>query len=94
MSVKNKLTIFIAAFAMLATPMLGAAEGKAKTKIHHRHLVNKARGCPVRQIADGSLVDCHGWRKWSGSIGWDNTCLHLDYMASQFACSQNGGLGR
>jgi hypothetical protein len=87
----KKLTVCSAAFAILAAPMFGSA-AEARTKMHHRHFANNVRGCPVRQIADGSLVDCHGWRKWSGSIGWDNTCFRtLDYLPSEFACSGRGG---
>ncbi|MGA7325435.1 MAG: hypothetical protein WBX25_13335 [Rhodomicrobium sp.] len=91
MGLNKNIVAFSAAFAILAAPWLGAAEAKPKIKTHHRHFVNKSSGCPVRQIADGSLVDCHGWRKWSGTIGWDNTCLHLDYLDSQFACTSPNG---
>ena len=87
---RKLVTLAIAGFAMLAVPMWAAAE--TGTAPHHRHFSKKARvGCPVHQIADGSLVDCQGWRKWSGSVGWDNTCFNLDYMPSQFACSGRGG---
>jgi hypothetical protein len=87
MSTNNKLVAIAVGFAVLAAPLFGAADAKPKIKTHHRHHVSELRGCPVHQIADGSLVDCHGWRKWSGVIGWDNTCFNLDYMPSQFACS-------
>ncbi len=90
MSVNGKLVALTGAFALLAAPLFGAA-AETGSKTHHRHFLNKARGCPVRQIADGSLVDCRGWRKWSGSIGWDNTCFDLDYLPSEFACSSSRG---
>ena len=90
MSCSNWLVAIAAGFAMLAAPLFGSA-GETRTKAHHRHhSLNEARGCPVRQIADGSLVDCRGWRKWSGSIGWDNSCFNLDYLPSEFACSSRG----
>jgi hypothetical protein len=86
---RKSVALTISALAMLAASTLGA-EAEAKSKKHHRHFVNRDRGCPVRVIADGSLVDCNGWRKWSGVIGWDNTCLNLDYLPSQYACSGRG----
>ncbi len=92
MSAGNKLVAIAAGFAILAATLCGTADAaKNKIKAHHQHYVSG--GCPVRQIADGSLVDCHGWRQWSGSIGWDNTCFNLDYLPSQFACSSKGGDG-
>lgn len=91
MSTNNKLVAIAVGLAVLAAPLFGAADAKPKIKAHHRHYVSEPRVCPVRQIADGSLVDCHGWRKWSGSIGWDNTCYHLDYLDSQFACTSPNG---
>jgi hypothetical protein len=79
------VTLAISGFAMFAVPL--GATAQPSTAPHHGHPLEAARGCPVRQLADGSLVDCHGWRKWWGSFGWDNTCLNLDYLPSQFACS-------
>jgi hypothetical protein len=73
--------------AMLTAPVF--AEDGAKSKTHYQHFLNKQRACPVRQIADGSLVDCHGRRKWPGATGWDTTCHNLDYLPSEFACSKN-----
>jgi hypothetical protein len=83
---RKLMALMIGVLVMLAAPMFAEAAGKSK-KMHYRYSLNKQAGCPVRQIADGSLVDCHGWRKWSGSIGWDNTCFNLDYLPSEFACS-------
>ncbi len=86
MNISGKFLIFIASCAILATPSnAGALE--RKTKSHHRHYTQVARGCPVHKNAYGELIDCRGWRLWSGSIGWDNTCLNLDYLPGQFACS-------
>jgi hypothetical protein len=75
--------------ALLVAPMFAEAAARSKTyhRPHNRDPMQRAAGCPVRQLADGSLVDCRGWRKWTGSIGWDNTCFNLDYLPSQFACS-------
>jgi hypothetical protein len=93
MSVFNKLAVFASALTLLTVPLFASAvEAKTRPKAHHRHFSNESRGCPVHQIADGSLVDCHGWRKWSGSIGWDSSCFRtLDYLPSEFACSLKGG---
>jgi hypothetical protein len=86
MSTNRKLmALMTGVLVMFVAPAF--VEAAAKSKTHYRHSLDKQQGCPVRQIADGSLVDCHGWRKWSGSIGWDNTCLNLDYLPSEFACS-------
>lgn len=87
MTVNRKLAALM--IGVLAASMF-RAEAETRTNAHHRHLLKMQHGCPVREIADGSLVDCHGWRKWSGSIGWDNTCLNLDYLPSEFACSPKG----
>jgi len=89
MTMNKKLpALTISVLAMLTAPAF--AEVGAKSKTHFWELFfNKQRNCPVRTIADGSLVNCYGWRKWSGSFGWDKTCLNLDYLPSQFACSKN-----
>jgi hypothetical protein len=90
-NISNRLVAFSVTLAVLAALLIGVvAEAKPKVKPHYRHFVNEPRGCPVRQLADGSLVDCQGWRKWSGSVGWDNTCFNLDYLPSEFACGSKG----
>src|SRR5271166_6425333 len=97
MSAKIKLVVFAVTLILISASACSAfAEQTAKK--HHRHIARwsdqppaQPRGCPVRQLADGSPVDCHGWRKWSGYIGWDNRCFNLDYLPSQFACGTNGG---
>jgi hypothetical protein len=93
------LALAISGFAVLAMPM--DASAKTRTAPHHRHYSEVAprhwhylevtRGYAPRQIADGSLVDSYGWRKWPGSAGWDNTCFNLDHLPSQFACSASNG---
>lgn len=77
----------IGVLAMLAAPAF--AEVRPKNETHFWDFLNRQRDCQVRRIADGSLVDCHGRRKWSGSFGWDSSCLKLDYLPSEFACSKN-----
>jgi hypothetical protein len=96
--INNSLTAVIAYCVILAPAML-SAEAMARTnrahhRPHYRSQLQRAPGCPVRRLADGSLVDCQGWRKWSGSVGWDNNCLNLDYLPSQFACGSAGGGSR
>jgi hypothetical protein len=94
MRINDRLTAAFAFCAILALVMVSEAmarPNRAHHRAHYREHMQKPAGCPVRQIADGSLVDCHGWRKWSGSIGWDNSCFNLDYLPSQFACSSKGG---
>jgi hypothetical protein len=92
MRINNRLTTILACCAIFAPVALSVSEAIAGTnRAHHRPLysdqMQRSAGCPVRQIADGSLVDCHGWRKWSGYIGWDNSCFNLDYLPSEYACS-------
>jgi len=97
MSAKIKLVVLAATLILISGSARSAFAEQTATK-HHRHSArwldrrpSQPRGCPVRQLADGSLVDCQGWRKWSGHIGWDNSCFNLDYLPSQFACGPNGG---
>jgi hypothetical protein len=77
----------ISVLAMLATPVF--AGDWAKSNAHYWPFSNNRSYCPVRKIADGSLVNCYGWRKWSGSFGWDRSCINLDYLPSSYACSKN-----
>jgi hypothetical protein len=91
---KRKLVALMTSIVvMLAASVF--AEAEARTRKHYppnnRDQMQNSAGCPVRQLPDGSLVDCRGWRKWSGSIGWDNSCFNLDYLPSAFACSSRGG---
>jgi|SRR5271165_1838441 len=44
--------------------------------------------CPLRRVAGGDVADCRGWRFVNGH--WNSSCLNLDYLPSQYACSPNG----
>ena len=97
MSAKIKLMV-LAAHLILISASDFSAFAERTAKKHHRHSTHwseqrpaQPRGCPVRQLPDGSLVDCHGWRKWNGALGWDSSCFNLDYLPSQFACGSKGG---
>jgi hypothetical protein len=92
MRIGNRLAVFAVGCAMITAPLFGAA-AETMTTMHHRHFVDRSVSCPMRRTAGGTLVDCHGWRLRSGTIGWDNTCFNLDYLPSRFACSGNGGGG-
>jgi hypothetical protein len=89
----HKLTAIIAVFALFAIPTLAKAY-KHGTRTHrhvvHSHQAKLLSGCPLHRNAEGELIDCRGWR-YRPNIGWDNTCFHLDYLPSAFACSSNGG---
>jgi len=82
-----KILFALAVALMLpAASALAQAEGTSK-KSHHCHFARKHQaGCPIHLTAEGDPVDCHGWR-YRSNIGWDNTCLNLDYLPSEFACS-------
>jgi hypothetical protein len=77
--------------------MLSFTEAMARTKRAHRQpqyreQVQRSAGCPVHTNAYGELIDCQGWRKWTGNIGWDNSCFKgVDYLPAQYACSSRGG---
>ncbi len=86
MKTVKMLTIAPIAFALLVTPVF---EAQAKSKAHRARVVKSERHCPLRRTVGGDLVDCQGWRLRPG--GWDNSCLNLDYLPSQFACSSRGG---
>jgi hypothetical protein len=97
MRINKRLTAIIACCAILAPAMLYVTEAMARTKrAHHRPQygdhAQRSAGCPVHTNVYGELIDCRGWRKWSGSIGWDNNCFKsLDYLPGQFACPSSGG---
>jgi hypothetical protein len=81
----KQLTAFITVF-MLATAAAAfapAAGAETEQKPHHRHFVGK----PVdsNRVA-GTGVDNNGWRHRDNARGWDNTCLNLAYLPSEFAC--------
>ena len=84
----DKIAAALACFALLAVPLdAGVAKTKAKPGYYGRYYAQRTAACPVRQLPGGDLVDCHGWRQRNTAVGWDNTCLNLDYLPSQFACS-------
>jgi hypothetical protein len=80
----TRLSVGLMACFLALSPAYGEPQGS------NYKYPRKVRGCPVHRIASGELVDCHGWRLGNG-IGWDNSCLNLDYLPSMFAC---GGRGR
>jgi hypothetical protein len=91
-NIYNRLAVFTAVFALLAMPLF-ATFADAKPKGYHRHYNHRAyatrRYAPSdRRLIGGDYVDSHGWRYRTG-YGWDNTCLNLDYLPSQYACSNN-----
>jgi len=90
MGINSKFVILIASCAMLTTPS-NAGAAKRETKPHHRHYAERASSCPIHKNAYGDLIDCRGWRLRDNATGWDNTCFHLDYLSSQFACASPNG---
>jgi hypothetical protein len=94
MRINNRLTAAFACYAILAPVMLSEAMAKPNRthqRAAHREHIERPAGCPVHTNANGELIDCHGWRKWSGSIGWDNTCFRsLPNLPGQYACSPSG----
>jgi hypothetical protein len=92
MCVDSKLAVLSAGLMLLATclqPAFAGAKHKAyRTYYYPQPLATEEYAPPLRRIVGGDYVDRKGWRYRPG-FGWDNTCFHLDYLASQFAC--NGG---
>jgi hypothetical protein len=96
MNIGRILTLAAATVAMLAAPQLAQDTAEAKTKAHkgyagQRYAREGRFNCPLRQTVNGDIVDCRGWRLRSNAIGWDNSCLNLDYLPSMYACSSRGG---
>jgi hypothetical protein len=96
MNIGRILTLAVATVAMLAAPQLAQDTAEAKTKAHkgyagQRYAREGPFNCPLRQTVNGDIVDCRGWRLRSNAIGWDNSCLNLDYLPSMYACSSRGG---
>jgi hypothetical protein len=87
MAISRKLAVLASCIALFAAPALSFAEGM---KSRHRHFARKPVSCPLHRTAEGELVDCRGWRKRDTAIGWDNSCLGLDYLPSMYACSARG----
>jgi hypothetical protein len=95
-TINNRLTALFVCCTVLAALMLSIAEAAARTnriyrRAHYRDAMQRSAGCPTHKNAYGELIDCRGWRLWSGSIGWDNTCFKsLDYLPGEYACSSAG----
>ncbi len=85
MRINKSLLILTVVSAFIAAQPLGAT-ADAKPKRYDRHFAKKPYYAPLRRAADGALVDRRGWRL-RPAWGWDNTCFNLDYLASQYACS-------
>ncbi len=88
------LTTTAAIVALLAASQIAVGGAEAKTKAHKGYAAQRYAGgghsnCPLRRTVNGDIVDCNGWRLRSNTIGWDNTCLNLDYLPSMYACSGN-----
>jgi hypothetical protein len=89
MLASKKLVALAAALAVLAAPLPGAA---AQTRTYHRHYAYRPA---YRPLAAGywnypgyyGYGYGTGWRHRSNARGWDNTCLDLPWLPSEFACS-------
>ena len=84
-----KLVALAAAFLMLVAPALGA-RATSKAKIHHRHYVARQAYYAVPPAGYSGVWYPPGWRHRSNAAGWDNTCLDVPWLLSQFACSAGG----
>ncbi|MGO9985745.1 MAG: hypothetical protein ACLPIX_16245 [Rhodomicrobium sp.] len=91
MRIGGRLFTGIAVLAILAMPLSAGTAGAKTRKVYHRHFATARSGCPVHRNGEGELIDCRGWRLRSNAIGWDNTCFHLDYLPSMYACGSTGG---
>jgi hypothetical protein len=88
------ITLAAATVAILVAPQLAPDTAEAKSKAYkgyagQRYARAAEYGCPLRRTVDGDLVDCRGWRL-RPNVGWDNTCLNLDYLPAMYACSSPG----
>jgi hypothetical protein len=90
MIVTSKLAAIVACCAIVSAPAF-AATHRVGHMTHHKFFAREEARCPLHRNVYGELVSCDGWRLGSTAIGWDNSCLNLDYLPSQFACSGNGG---
>ena len=89
MGTKWKLVALAAAFSMLVAPVFGATAA-SKAKIHHRHYVAGQAYHAVPPAGYHVVWYAPGWRHRSNAIGWDNTCLDVPWLLSEFACSAGG----
>ena len=75
------------AVAMFVTPMF---EAKAQTRNHTLKRYSAYRA-PHYAPSSGRLTDgdwrAGGWRYRPTARGWDNTCVNVPWLPSQFACS-------
>lgn len=82
-----KLAGLATALAMLVTPMF---EAGAQTRNHAPKRYSDLRA-PHYAQPSGSIIDGYGqadgWRYRPTARGWDNTCVNVPWLPSQFACS-------
>ena len=75
------------AVAMLVTPIF---EAKAETRAGAPKRYSAYRA-PNYALPPGALSDgdwqVGGWRYRPTARGWDNTCVNVPWLPSQFACS-------
>jgi hypothetical protein len=93
MSINSKLWVLTPVLMLLvASPNPAFAGPKRKVyRTHHQRSPAAREYAPsLRRLPGGDYVDRNGWRYRQG-YGWDNTCFHLDYLDSQFACNAGGG---
>lgn len=91
MSITNRLVVCGAILTLLVSPLFTTSSNAKPKRYYQRHDYGRyppgATG-PLRRNAEGDYIDRDGWRYRTG-IGWDNTCLNLDYLPSAYACSNN-----
>ncbi len=79
-----RLGALIGFAALLAAPFPGMASARTA---YRRHSVQRTYRRPIAPYwRPGSTA---GWR-WRSNYGWDNTCLDVPWLASEFACSAHG----
>jgi hypothetical protein len=89
MLASKKMVALAAAFAVLATPLAGAA---AQTRTYHRHYAYWPHSRPyaaryLNYPAGLGYGYGAGWRLRSNARGWDNSCIDAPWLPSEFACS-------
>ena len=92
-SMNRKLGALAAILTLLASsPYPAFADPNYKGYRAHRQRAQAAReyASGLKRLSNGDYVDRDGWRYRQG-FGWDNTCFHLNYLDSQFACNAGGG---
>ncbi len=93
MSANSKVVVLVAALSVLVASAFGAT-AQQRVRGHHRPYVRAQVYYPVPSGyyagyygAPYSYGYDNGWRKRSNARGWDNTCLDLPWLPSEFACS-------